>query len=549
MVKKIFPVIIVLFFSLFSAFSLLHKGLPPTHDGEYHVIRFYEFDKVIRDGNMYPRWAPDLNNGYGVPLFNYVYPFPNYVSSSLHLLGFSFIDTFKLNMFLATLLGSFFFYLFAKDYWGNLGGIVSSVFYSFSPYRFVDIYIRGSVGEVWALAFFPMFLWSITKFLKNGQKKFLVPSSIFLALIIFSHNILALMFFIFTLYYISLLILNSKNKKNLLLQSFLIIGISLGLSSIFWLPALLEKGYTTGLQIYNVAENFPDLYQLIIPSWGSGFSGDMETQMSFQIGLGNLLAFLLSLVFIPLFVKRKSKNIHVILFFLLWFVAITFLMLKISLPIWNALPLMDYFQFPWRFLSLEILIASFLAGSIFSILFNKYIKTIFAVIMIILVFSLGINYAKPPFYHYRNDNYYLTRSNFIDGTNSPGDLFNTIWINKIPSKTNIKIKSENEIKQINLIEKKSTEYKFEIIAKKEVPVIANIAYFPGWSVRIDEKETEIKASKDGLLSFIFPKGKHSVEITFKDTVIRKISAILFFLSLIFIVILSKKAYYDRISKK
>ena len=69
---------------------LTHAGLHPTHDGEYHVIRFYEFDKAIRDGDWYPRLAPDLNNGYGVPLFNYVYPFPNYVASLLHFFGMSF---------------------------------------------------------------------------------------------------------------------------------------------------------------------------------------------------------------------------------------------------------------------------------------------------------------------------------------------------------------------------------------------------------------------------------------------------------------------------
>ncbi len=111
--KKYFfplPILIVLIFSILAGWSLLKPGLPPTHDGEYHVIRFYEFDKSLRDGNLFPRWAPDLNRGFGVPLFNYVYPLPNYLASFLHLLGISFIDAFKLNMFLACLVGGLFFY-------------------------------------------------------------------------------------------------------------------------------------------------------------------------------------------------------------------------------------------------------------------------------------------------------------------------------------------------------------------------------------------------------------------------------------------------------
>src|SRR3989338_5683038 len=98
-------------FNFFAGFALLNNGLPPTHDGEYHVIRFYEFYRMLSSGELYPRWAPDLNNGYGIPLFNYVYPLPNYIASFFHMLGVSFIDSFKLNMFFASILGAIFMYM------------------------------------------------------------------------------------------------------------------------------------------------------------------------------------------------------------------------------------------------------------------------------------------------------------------------------------------------------------------------------------------------------------------------------------------------------
>src|SRR5713226_8690802 len=100
MAKKIY-IGIAIFISFLSVFSFLGKGLPPTHDGEYHAIRFYEFDKALRDGSFYPRWAPDLNNGFGVPLFNYVYPLPNYIAFFLNVIGFSFINAFKASMIIA----------------------------------------------------------------------------------------------------------------------------------------------------------------------------------------------------------------------------------------------------------------------------------------------------------------------------------------------------------------------------------------------------------------------------------------------------------------
>ena len=109
-VKKHFHLFILLILILASTWPFFHQGLIPTHDGEYHVMRFYEFDKAIRDGSFYPRWAMDFNNGLGIPLFNFVYPLPNYISFIIHSIGFGFIDSFRISMILATLLAGIFFY-------------------------------------------------------------------------------------------------------------------------------------------------------------------------------------------------------------------------------------------------------------------------------------------------------------------------------------------------------------------------------------------------------------------------------------------------------
>lgn len=530
----------VVAFACLAGLPLLKKGLPPTHDGEYHVIRFYEFDKVLRSGVLYPRWAPDLNYGYGVPLFNYVYPLPNYVASLLHLFGISFIDGLKLQMFFATILGGIFFYLWIKGFWGNLGGIVSSVFYIFSPYRFVDIYIRGSVGEVWALAFFPAFLWAITRYMQDKQKIFFILSSIFLSLIIFSHNILALMFFIFSIFYIVFFIYQDKNKKYSILNTFYIILLGLGISAIFWLPAIYESKYVTGLQIFDVTVHFPELYQLLIPTWGSGFSGaGLQNELSFQIGVANLIGVFLSLIAMIIQIIRKQKVFFYTIFFLVWFIFTLFLMIDISKPVWKMVPLMNYFQFPWRLLSLEILFASFLAGSIFSLRLN-WIKLPIFLFLFFLSFGLGIGYTKPVYYHNRNDNYYITRSNFIDGTNSPGDVFNTIWFNQNLKKQNTRIILDKGKLESSII--KPTVHRYFVSVVSESNAIVNIAYFPNWTVFIDQKKITTRQDSNGLISFIVPSGKHLIEIKFGDTPIRTIANFVSLATLFFIVFYSMRWY-------
>ncbi|MBI2613539.1 MAG: hypothetical protein HYW62_02110 [Candidatus Levybacteria bacterium] len=530
---KFLSIAVVVLFAVIAGFSLLHKGLPPTHDGEYHVVRFFLFDEALRDGNLYPRWSAHLNSGFGVPLFNFVYPLPNYLASFLHLFSFSFIDSFKIIMFAATIIGAIFFYLWTKEFWGRLGGIVSSVFYTFSPYHFADIYIRGSIGEVLALAFFPAFLWSYTKFALSKQRLFFILSSLFLALIIFSHNILALMFFFFSLSYITLLIYKEKNKKYLMLNTFYLILLGLGLSAIFWLPAIFETKFAAGLQIFDIGAHFPDLYQLLIPSWGSGFSGaGLQNALSFQIGLANLFVIFLSLVVaVWQVIKRDKKSIYTI-FFLIWFILTFYLMLSISLPIWNTVPLMNYFQFPWRLLSLEILFASFLAGSIFSLkIKNKSVKIALAIFLVFAVFTLGVGYARPAYYLLRDDNYYTSRSNFIDGTNSPGNVFNTIFLKNIPSKEKERIVILKGDAKISSRETKSNLYNFSVNSKNNSEILMNVAYYPGWNVYVNNVKTNVEV-KNGRFSFLVPAGEGQVRVVFEETPIRIVADLISVLSLI-----------------
>lgn len=523
---------LLIVFSLIVVWPLFHSGLPPTHDGEYHVVRAYQFDKTLRDGDFYPRWLPDLNYGYGTPLMNYYYPLPYYAMSIVHFFGASFIDAFKVCLFIATLIGTVFFFLWARIFWGNSGGFISSLFYTFAPYHIVEIYVRGALGEVLAIAFLPAFLWSITKVIKEKKDSYFPISAVFFALIIFSHNILALMFFPFILSYIIVLCVLNTKKLFIIHNSLFIIILGLGLSAIFWLPAIMERSYVIGLQIYNIKESFPELYQLIFPSWGTGFSeSDLNGKMSFQIGTANLFAVFLSIISFLIFSKKNDRRRLMVGFFLCWFAFVFFLLQKVSLPIWENIPFMNYFQFTWRYLALEILVCSMLAGSIFSYLKGKKEKIILC-LMTGMVIALSIGYINPAYYLERNDSYYLTRPNFMDGTNSPGNLFNTIWFSKdINKRKSDKFEIIGNGKGIITKKSiKSTTYLITVSAKEQILVRVNTAYFPGWEVYVDGKKTNILKNKEGLISFFVNPGNHEVKIQFNDTTPRTMGKIVSFVS-------------------
>lgn len=549
MVKKNLSIIAVILASLIAVLDLLNYGIPPTHDGEYHVLRFQQFYKVLSEGTLYPRWAPDFNNGFGIPLFNYVYPLPNYMAAIFHTLGFGFIDALKLNMATATIVGAIFMYLWARKYWGDLGGIVSSVFYTFSPYHFLDIYVRGSVGEVWSLGLAPGLMWSYLSFTETRNKKFLILSSIFLALLILAHNILAVIFFSFFILYTLYLILNTKEKKLLIQNTIFICFVGLGLSFPFWLPALLETKYVQGLQIFNPIEHFPKLYQLVYSSWGYGFSGiDGAGQMSFQIGIANLIAFVGSIV-VLLFSKnlpagRQGKKI--LLFFIALFLVTVFLMTPFSIILWKNIPIMTYIQFPWRLLSVVILISSFLAGSIVYALINKKLRYLIFGTLIFLSIELSIRYAKAPFYHKRADQHYLSRSNFTDGTNSPGNAFNTKWLTGVPEKRKDKIEVLSGSAKIKINEIKSTSYSFTADSKENSAILINTAYFPGWTAEINDWRTTIE-EHNGRILLKLPSGKNNIKVFLNSTFIQKLSYVYFLISILLIIY--PKSYISNFKSK
>lgn len=514
---------------------LFHYGFPPTHDGEYHIIRAWQFDKTLRDGDWYPRWQKDVNNGYGSPLLNYYYPLPYYAISLFHFLGLSFINSFKISIIVATLLGAVFFFLWARMIWGDRGGFVSAVFYTYSPYHIVDIYVRGSIGELWSLALFPGFLWAITKVVKEKDIRFIAPGAVFFALIVFSHNILALMFFPFAIAYCVVLVILSGNWKRFIIPLLHVVLLGLGVSAIFWVPALFERHYVRGLLIYDISKHFPEIYQLLFPSWGSGFSNtDPSNQMSFQIGAANLLAvFMGILVIVFLLRKKNTYNAFIAAFFLFMFLVIFFLMLNISLPLWKAIPLFNFFQFPWRFLSLEIVVASFLAGGILNIWSSKTLTGL----MIAGAILLTIQYTVPAYYWEREDSYYFTRSNFVDGTNTPGNAFNTIWMKAEKKREGEKIKiikGEGEIK-VNYI--RSTKYHFLVNAKSRLDLLVRTSYFPGWVAFVNGERREVTHNDDGLITFSVGKGKHRVEVKLVNTPVRSKATLISVLSALFLLIL------------
>ena len=166
-----------------------------------------------------------------------------------------------------------------------------------------------------------------------------------------------------------------------------------------------------------IANNFPQVYQLLIPSWGTGFSvaGYVADKMSLQIGISHILAVIAGII-IVLFYKQKRK--WLIVYMLIVFLISILLMLDVSLPLWSRLSWMQYFQFPWRLLAVVILTSSFIAAYI-SVGRSKYVVVGFMIIAVLFY----LPYTKPVVYKPRDDLFYLSNPTWTQGTATTGNSF------------------------------------------------------------------------------------------------------------------------------
>ena len=227
--------IAIIIFSIIPVVSLLHGGLPITHDGKDQVARIANFYINLKDGNLIPRWAPNLNWGYGHPILEFLYPLPSYLASFFHFFGLSFIDSAKVVFALGMILSLIFMYMWLSLFLGEFPALFGAILYVYAPYRFIDLYVRGDIGENLAFVFMPLTLYFIYKLYKSNNYKFLVPGGISLAFLILAHNAVALMFIPFIIFYCFYLIIISKDKKFLISHfSFLIfLGIQKPFTSAF----------------------------------------------------------------------------------------------------------------------------------------------------------------------------------------------------------------------------------------------------------------------------------------------------------------------------
>lgn len=526
-----------------------------SHHDDVQIIRLFEMDNCFKDGQIPCRWVPNLGGLYGYPIFNYYAPLPYYFGEIIYSLTKSLILSVKI-LFALTFLGSFvFMYLLAKKFWGNLGGLISGIFYAYAPYHAVDFYVRGAMGEMWALMLFPAVFWIFIKLWEKATIYNLLLCAFLLAALFTSHNLSTMIFTPFLLIWIVLLFFKKQQKKFLIFGclSFLLAVL---IASFYLLPMIFEKNLvhvdTTTFGYFSYTEHFKGLRKVVFDrSWGWGSSirevpGGERDGLSFQIGWVHLLGWLLS-IYISIILWKKNRWLSLLIAFCSFAILLSVFMIHPrSEFVWKSIESLKYLQFPWRFLILVIFFISFIAGSLtlINFKFKRYLLTA----VLIAVVAMNFSYFRPEKFIQTDDKTLLTGKDLDKQIKRSIFDYLPIYAKEPPAELATErykiLTGDSKILDF----KEGTNWiKFKTETNTHTIIRLSQYYFPDWKIFVDGVEIaiEYKNNSLGLMTFILGKGNHTIEARLFDTPIRTISNMLtavgFLLSGLLIFISSKRA--------
>lgn len=497
--------------------------LPHTSDGGVQIPRMAAYYKAFTDGHIPVRWAGDLNYGYGMPLFIFIYHTAFLIAIPLLAAGVSLVTSFKILLALSFLLSGIFMFLFAREWLGDpRKALVVTLLYQFAPYRLVEILVRGSIGGIYAYSFFPLVLYGIVRLNRNRDFRSLCLTALATALMIISHNSLALVFFGLVCWFALLFGTSIRSRLFMLLA----LGLGLGLAAWFWMPALLEHKYTYGdlfmKDLFRV--NFPAFVNFFIPN----FFDRRElrvSEISVHIGLFHSFVLLIAGFLLTQWRKIDGFSRRLLLFTLVP-TAVSFLFMHpVTVPLWERISWLRQFQFPWRLLAVLSITTACMGPLLFH--FPRiYGKRILVAILALTVLATAYYWQPTQGYDTYNEqdfwNYPLNTTYF-------GET-DVIWsagpASAYPRERVAVIGGEATVSGFT---RKTQWQRFTVRAETPAQLVSHTQYFPGWRVEVDAVPVPIQFQDQnwrGLITFPVPAGTHTVQIVFGESKIRLLADVI-----------------------
>jgi hypothetical protein len=567
--------VVVLLVCLLAVWPFLSRpDLPQETDAELHVFRLAELSRMVRGGELYPRWAANYYYGYGYPFFNYYAPLTYYLGLGVELLPrLDAVDGVKALFVLGLVGAGLGMYAFVREYWGRGAGLVAAAVYVYAPYiQYVDPHARGDLAEAFSFAVFPTAMLALSRLHRRpGWAGWLAATGL-VAAVILTHNLMAMVFFGLLLAWSGWLLLGTpvdrKLKGGLL---FLSLGLGVGLAAFFWLPVALEQGAVNLSSLIGDGGHFDFRNHFL--SWGELLAWPQRldwgaTEADFRLNLGPAQWILGGLGAVAVLAGRGQARRSAArglaargpaVYFVLVLGLLLFLMLPVSSWVWERLPFLPYLQFPWRLLGAAAAMLAVLAGAGTEAVSRWLPKRIGDFVPAVLVggtllMALPLSQVLP----WPADFGPTSAARVVEielagrwlGTTSTAD-FVPATVDVLPKPASSLLQdlfNGRELDRVNraslppgtaVVSEEVTplHYRYHSTSDRDYLLRLFLFDFPGWEAAVDGERVEIEIGRpEGFVVVPVPAGEHVIDVHFGNTPARGAAVWVSGLSLVGVVV-------------
>jgi hypothetical protein len=520
-----------------ACWPLFVGGFPKGHDWSFELVRIAEYRAALAAGQLPPYWAENLYGGYGSPVFLFYAPL---FSAAASLLAWVLDSTVRGAALLLVLLTA----VSVRTLQGMLGSAatgdasaaaegeglaraaarVGVYVYVLHPYLLGDKLLRNADAEFAALCLVPLVLHGVLVAGKSPRAGFALLSG-GLALAVLSHNLTALVAMALAIG--GALVLHGPARSR---RRWLVVGAGIGfglaLAAFFWVPAVwlaplvrTEELLTGKFDFHN---QFPDLASVF------GY------QRFYATGLVTPAVLLAAAV--AAFHAPAGRRRRLLVAALSAAAGLLFLLVPASTPVWEKVPLLPFFQFPWRMIGPLALVTALAGALAFAGLLagrgpRWRVGSEIAVLVVCLLNALPVlGQYRPIAPQFRTrlpallapesvrggEQSATVRDDYLPRTADP-----EVWRTQRP--VNGPVVSITGSADVSVLT--DTGSRIELRVRAPEPARLRLARwaFPGWELAIDGRAAELLSNRDGSLEVPVPAGETSVELRCAPPLARRLA--------------------------
>lgn len=518
---KFLPIIAIVTIGFILTLPIVLHGFFNAQDLAYHLKWSKHFVEQFWSGDFYPRWLQNMNAGLGSPAFFFYAPIPYYFTSLFH--PFFPDDSqgwyqLSLSISLASIGSGITAYFWLQSISNRTAAMIGAILYIILPYHLaVNLYWRFAFAEFWALVWLPLILYFTHKIISDRQKVYMIGLGVSYALLVMTHLPTLVTFGAVPVAYLFVMA-GRRRIKPALIRLAIALLLAVGLSAIYWLPAMTTQA--------NISMNFI-LEQGYLYTNNFLFANQAATyhNENLWIYLNFLVLFMSGLAIISFIIARQNRLTAVRKESTFWLAIAAFsvlMMLPIGKPIWQLVTVWQRIQFPWRFNTVllvattALLTLAFYSLSEFKLKKIKYLSLIF-LLAVSLIVSNGIvikqrlkprpNYDPNRELQVSMEEAWEYRPRWV-----PKDVFQPEIVTQLSTKYNRVAITGGEGK-LFIQQWKPRKIIFQTDSTTDINLTLGQFYYPGWTAKLKDESTIVSVQpspQEGLLNVKIPPGNYEV---------------------------------------